>query len=188
MLMDEKNVLMGILAIILGVVVIAFPYLSIFTFSVMAGIGILILGVWFFILTFEVWEDSKAASIAYLILGLIAIVAGIGMMGNIQAFSVLTSILIYLAGFWMIFGGSLALFNGITTYERGIGVLNVILGITYLIIGIFALNPYYLALLIGIWLIFDGIRIFFVKSPKEEIDELEKDLKKEFEDNKERKS
>jgi uncharacterized membrane protein HdeD (DUF308 family) len=110
------------------------------------------------------------------------------MMGNIQAFSVLTSILIYLAGFWMIFGGSLALFNGITTYERGIGVLNVILGITYLIIGIFALNPYYLALLIGIWLIFDGIRLFFVKSPKEEIDELEKDLKKEFEDNSERKS
>ena len=47
--MDEKNVLMGIIAIILGIVVIAFPYVSIFTFSVLAGIGILTLGIWFLI-------------------------------------------------------------------------------------------------------------------------------------------
>ena len=186
--MNEKNVLMGILAIILGIVVIAFPYISILTFSVVVGIGILTLGMWFLVMTFDVWDDSKAASIAYLILGLIAIVAGIGMIGNIQAFSVLASILIYLAGFWMIFGGSLAIFNGITTYGRSIGVLNVILGIMYLIVGLYALNPYYLALIIGIFLVLDGIRLFFVKSPEEEIDELEKDLKKEFEDNSERKS
>jgi uncharacterized membrane protein HdeD (DUF308 family) len=190
--MDEKNVLMGILAIILGIVVIAFPYVSIFTFSVMAGFGILMLGIWFLIQTFDVWEDSKAASIVYLILGLIAIVAGIGMMGNLQAFSALASILIYLAGFWMLFGGTLALFTGITTNERGIGALGVILGVTYLIVGIYAFNPYYLALLIGIWLIFDGIRLFFVKSPEEEIEEivseLEEDLAKESEETSEKQS
>ena len=103
--MDEKNMLMGIIAIILGIVVMAFPYMSIFTFSVLSGIGILILGIWFLIQTFSVWENSKAASIAYLILGLIAIVAGIGMMGNIQAFSFLTSFIIYLAGFYLLFSG-----------------------------------------------------------------------------------
>lgn len=43
--MDEKNVLMGILAIILGIIVMAFPYVSIFTFSVLAGTGILILSI-----------------------------------------------------------------------------------------------------------------------------------------------
>ena len=107
--MDEKNVLMGILAIILGIVVIAFPYISLFTFSVMAGIGILILGIWFLLQTFSVWEDSKAVSIIYLILGLIAIVAGIGMMGDIQAFSFLTSFIIYLAGFYLLFSGILTL-------------------------------------------------------------------------------
>lgn len=190
--MNERNVLMGILAIILGIVVIAFPYISIFTFSVLAGFGILILGIWFLIQTFNVWEDSKAASIAYLILGIIAIVSGIGLMGNIQAFSVLASFMIYIAGFWMLFGGTLALFTGITTYERGIGAIGIILGITYLIVGIFAFDPYYLALLIGIWLIFDGIRLFFVKSPEEELEEdleeIEEDLKKESEEKSEKKS
>jgi uncharacterized membrane protein HdeD (DUF308 family) len=92
-------------------------------------------------------------------------VAGIGLMGNVQAFSFLASFIIYLAGFYLLFSGTLALFTGITTYEKGIGAVGVILGITYLIVGIFALNPYYLALLIGIWLIIDGIRLFFVKSP-----------------------
>jgi uncharacterized membrane protein HdeD (DUF308 family) len=186
--MNERNVLMGILAIILGIVVIAFPYISIFTFSVLAGFGILILGIWFLIQTFSVWEDSKAVSIAYLILGLIAIVSGIGLMGNVQAFSVLASFLIYLAGFYLLFSGTLALFTGITTYERGIGAVGVILGITYLIVGIFAFNPYYLALIIGIWLIFDGIRLFFVKTPEEEIEELEEDLEKEAEEKSEKKS
>ena len=175
--MDEKNMLMGILAIILGIVVIAFPYITIFTFSVLAGIGILILGVWFLLQTSRIWEASKAASIAYLILGIIGIVAGIGMMGNIYAFSFVASFLIYLAGFLLLFSGILTLFTGTDTVGKGIGGLGVILGITYLIIGIFALNPYYLALIIGIWLIFDGIGLFFVKTPEEEIEELDEESK-----------
>ena len=184
--MEEKNMLMGIIAIILGIVVIAFPYISIFTFSVLAGIGILILGIWFLLQTSRIWEDSKASGIAYLILGLIAIVAGIGIMGNITAFSFLASFIIYLAGFLLLFSGILTLFAGTDTIGKGIGGIGVILGITYLIIGIFALNPYYLALIIGIWLIFDGIGLFFVKSPEEEISELEEDLNKEYEDKSER--
>jgi uncharacterized membrane protein HdeD (DUF308 family) len=177
--MDEKNALMGIIAIILGIVVMIFPYMSIVTLSVLTGIGILVLGIWFLINTLNIWEDSKAASIAYLILGLIAIVAGIGMMGNIYAFSFLTSFIIYLAGFYLLFSGTLAIFNGITTLERGIGATGVIIGFTYLIVGIFAFNPYYLALLIGIWLIFDGIKLFFVESAEEEIQKLEDELEKE---------
>ncbi len=166
--------LMGIIAIILGIVVIAFPSISIFTFSVLAGIGILILGIWFLLKTFRVWEDSKAASIAYLILGLIAIVAGIGMMGNIYAFSFLASFIIYLAGFLLLFSGILTISTG-ERVGKGIGSMGVILGILTLIVGIFALNPYYLAIIIGIWLIFDGIGLFFVKSPEEVISELEEE-------------
>ncbi len=171
--MNEKNALLGIIAMILGIVVIAFPYISIFTLSVLAGIGILVLGIWLLIQTSRVWEISKAASIAYLILGLIAIVAGIGMMGNIYALSILASLIIYLAGFLLLFSGILTLFTAEGRAGKGIGGIGVILGILYIIIGIFALNPYYLALLIGLWLIFDGIGLFFVKSPEELIQELE---------------
>jgi uncharacterized membrane protein HdeD (DUF308 family) len=186
--MDEKNALMGIIAIILGIVVMIFPYMSIVTLSVLTGIGILVLGIWFLIKTFRVWEDSKAASIAYMILGIIAIVAGIGMMGNIYALSFLSSFIIYLAGFYLLFSGILTLFNGTDTIGKGIGSMGIILGLTYLIIGIFALNPYYLAFLIGIWLIFDGIELFFVRSAEEEIQKLEDELEKESDDKSERKA
>lgn len=160
---EEKNMLIGILAIILGILVIAFPLISVFTLSVLVGIGILFLGIWFLVQTFRVWESSKAASIAYLILGIIAIVAGIGMVGNILALSFLASFIIYLAGFFLFISGILTLFTGEGTAGKGVGGLGIILGILYIIIGMFALNPFYLALLIGIWLIFDGIALFFVK-------------------------
>jgi uncharacterized membrane protein HdeD (DUF308 family) len=160
---DEKNMLIGILAIILGILVIAFPLISVFTLSVLVGIGILFLGIWFLVQTFRVWESSKAASIAYLILGIIAIVAGIGMVGNILALSFLASFIIYLAGFFMLISGILTLFTGEGGAGKGIGGLGILLGILYIIIGMFAWDPFYLALLIGIWLIFDGIALFFVK-------------------------
>jgi uncharacterized membrane protein HdeD (DUF308 family) len=160
---DDKNMLIGILAIILGILVIAFPLISVFTLSVLVGIGILFLGIWFLVQIFRVWESSKAASIAYLILGIIAIVAGIGMVGNILALSFLASFIIYLAGFFMLISGILTLFTGEGGAGKGIGGLGILLGILYIIIGMFAWNPFYLALLIGIWLIFDGIALFFVK-------------------------
>ena len=130
------------------------------------GIGILFLGIWFFVQASRVWASNKAVSIAYLILGIIAIVAGIGTMGNIYALSFLASIIIYLTGFFLLISGILTLFTGVGSTAKGIGGLGVVLGILFLIVGIYALNPIYLAFIIGIWLIFDGISLFFV-SPTE---------------------
>jgi uncharacterized membrane protein HdeD (DUF308 family) len=161
-MVKERNMLVGILAIILGLLVIAFPLISIFTLSVLVGIGILFLGIWFLVQTFRVWEVSKAASIAYLILGILAIVSGIGLVGNILALSFLASFVIYLAGFFLLISGILTLFTGTGSAGKGIGGMGILLGILYIIIGMFAWDPFYLALLIGIWLIFDGIALFFV--------------------------
>ena len=49
-----RNVFLGILAIILGLLVIAFPLISVFTASVLAGLGVLFLGIWFLVQTFAV--------------------------------------------------------------------------------------------------------------------------------------
>jgi uncharacterized membrane protein HdeD (DUF308 family) len=152
-----KNVLLGILAIILGLIVIAFPLISVFTVSVLAGFGVLFLGIWFLVQTFTVWEDSKAASIAYLILGIIAIIAGIGLVGNILAFSFLASFILYLAGFFLLISGVLTLFTGDGGAAKGVGGLGIVLGILYIILGAYAWDPFYLALLIGLWLIISGI-------------------------------
>ncbi len=41
------------------------------------------------------------------------------------------------------------------------GVLGIILGILYIILGTFAFDPIYLGILIGIWLVISGILALF---------------------------
>ena len=159
---EGNNILLGILAIILGILVIVFPLFSVFTASVMAGFAIILLGIWLLSQSFGIWSASKGASIAYLILGIIAIVGGIGLFGSILAFSALASFWLYFAGFFLIISGIMSFFVKEETASKGVGGLGVILGILYIILASYAWNPYYLALLIGIWLIIDGIALFFV--------------------------
>ncbi len=160
---EGRNVLLGILAIILGIIVIAFPLFSVFTASVLAGFAIIFLGIWLLAQSFGIWGKSKASSIAFLILGLIAIVGGIGLFGSILAFSFLASIWLYFAGFFLIISGIMSFFTKEGTAGKGVGGIGIILGILYIILAAYAWNPYYLALLIGIWLIIDGISLFFIK-------------------------
>ena len=62
---EGHNVLLGILAIILGILVIAFPLFSVFAASVLAGFAIIFLGIWLLVQSFGTWTASKGASIAY---------------------------------------------------------------------------------------------------------------------------
>jgi len=159
---EGNNMLLGILAVILGILVIAFPLLSIFTASVLAGLAVVFLGIWLLAQSFGTWGASKAASIAFLILGLVAVICGIGLFGHILAFSFLTSIALFFAGFFLIISGIMSLFTKEGTAAKGSGGIGIILGILYIILASFAWDPYYLALLIGIWLVIDGIALFFV--------------------------
>jgi uncharacterized membrane protein HdeD (DUF308 family) len=165
-LVKEGNILLGILAIILGILVLIFPLFSVFTVSILAGLSILFLGIWLLIQSFSVWESSKGVSITYLILGILGIIVGIGLFGNIVAFSFLVSFWLYIAGFFLILSGIMSLFAKEGTPGKGSGIVGVILGILYIVLAAYAWNPYYLAILIGIWLIVDGIALFFI-SPSE---------------------
>ena len=153
---------MGILAIILGILVIAFPLFSVFTASVLAGFAIIFLGIWLIVQSFGTWGTSKGASIALLILGLIALIGGIGLFGHILAFSFLASFWLYFAGFFLIISGIMSFFTKEGTAGKGAGAIGIILGILYVILGTYAWDPIYLAYLIGIWLIVDGVALFFV--------------------------
>lgn len=159
---EGSNVLLGILAIILGIFVMAFPLFSVFTASVLAGLAIIFLGIWLLVQSFGTWSASKGVSIAYLILGIIAIVGGIGLFGHIMAFSFLASFWLYFVGIFLIISGIMSFFTQEGTAGKGVGGLGVILGILYIILGAYAWNPVYLAFLIGFWLIIQGISLFFV--------------------------
>jgi uncharacterized membrane protein HdeD (DUF308 family) len=158
-----KNILTGIVAIVLGLLVISFPLISDFTLSLLTGLAVIAIGIWLIVQSFEIWKTSKGASIAALILGIIAIIVGIGLFGKILAFSILLSMLIYIGGFFLIISGIVVLISGMGPSGRWGGLVGVILGILYIIIGIFALNPIYLAWLIGFFLILVGIFQIFMR-------------------------
>jgi membrane protein HdeD len=165
MIMAEgRNVLFGILAILLGLIVMAFPLISVFLVSDIVAIGIIFIGVWLLAQSIEAWSSSKGLSILSLILGFIGIIVGIGLFGKIVAFSIFAGLIIYLGGFFLIISGILTLFSGKGNAGRWGGLLGIILGILYLIVGLYALNPFYLAILIGIWLVLTGIFMLFASA------------------------
>lgn len=55
--MENKSVV-GIVAIILGLIIMIFPFVSQFVLSIIAGIGILILGIYYIILGSNLWFNK----------------------------------------------------------------------------------------------------------------------------------
>jgi hypothetical protein len=162
----ERNVYLGILAIILGFIVIIFPLISVFTLSLLVGIGIIFLGIWLLIQGYNVWSKNLAAGIADLILAIFAIFFGIGITGNITALSFLTFLALYIIGFFLILTGLTALLSNKGIKTKGIGVLGVILGLLYLIIAIYLRNPLFLAIILGAFLIIAGLMEIFLTTPE----------------------
>ncbi len=154
---QERNVLLGILSILLGLVVIAFPLISVFVLSSIVGVGLIIIGIWLLAQSFHIWSGNKGLSILALILGVLGIIVGIGLFGKILAFSILVGLVIYIGGLFLIISGLISLISGQGSAGRWGGIFGIIMGILYIIVGLYAFNPLYLALLIGLWLIITGI-------------------------------
>ncbi len=154
---EGKNVFIGILAIILGLIVIFFPIVSVATFSVLVGIGIIFLGIWLLLQGFKVWGKNLAAGIADIILALFAIGYGLIFLGNIKGLEFLTFLALYVVGFFIIITGLTALFSDKGVKGKSIGVLGVVLGILFMIIGTYLRNILVLAAIIGAFLIIAGI-------------------------------
>jgi len=154
-MVNEKNLLLGILGLLLGIIVIVFPLISIFTVNAIAGIGIIFIGIW--ILIKSIKNDSLAAAVAGLIVAVFAIMMGIVFIGDIKAFEFFTFIALYVVGFFIALAGITSLISGEGIKGKAIGALGIIIGILFVIIGTYAANPLVLAAMIGAFLIIAGI-------------------------------
>jgi uncharacterized membrane protein HdeD (DUF308 family) len=162
--MDSKK-LIGILAIILGILIIVFPLVGTFALSIIMGVGFLLMGVHFLISGVSSWKLSRLASIIFLILGIIAVIFGVLLLGNVFLMSMVFSYFFWIIGFFLLFYGILGAFSRNTNHGIGISAVIVILAILTIILGYLAIiNPVVIALLVGISLIIDGIA--YLTSPE----------------------
>lgn len=157
-----RNVIMGILAIILGILVIAFPVAGVVAVSLIAGFAVIMLAIWFLIAGVAEMYVNRLVGILNVILGIIALIIGFGLLFNPALFAFLAGLVLYLAGIFLIVAGIIALLGGMEAKHRVWGgVLGIILGIIYIILGTLAFNPVYLGFIIGLWLLLTGIFSFF---------------------------
>jgi uncharacterized membrane protein HdeD (DUF308 family) len=152
---EGRNLLFGVLGILLGLIVIIFPLISIFTVNTIAGIGVIFVGIWIIVKSLK--NDSIAAGVAGLIVALFAIMLGIVFIGDIKTFEFFSFIALYIVGFFIALAGVESLISGKGAKGKGTGVLGIVIGILFIVIGTFAGNPLVLAALIGAFLIIAGL-------------------------------
>ncbi|WP_321422893.1 DUF308 domain-containing protein [uncultured Methanobacterium sp.] len=157
----QKNTL-AIVLIILGIIVLAFPLLGLVPISILTGLGVAFLGIGLILAGFSDRVESSGLGLLEIVLGIIALVLGLGFILNPGLFSFVAGLIVYMAGLFLIIVGIVALFTK-AGGSRWNGVVAIIIGLIYLIFGYFISNPFYLGILIGLWLLITGIMMFFQK-------------------------
>jgi uncharacterized membrane protein HdeD (DUF308 family) len=158
----EQKIGSGLILIVLGLVIIAFPLLGVIPFSVLTGLAVLFLGVGLITAGITTLAESRAMGIVELTLGVLAIILGIGFVFNPSLFSVVAAIFVFIAGLFLIISGIVALATRVGG-NIWTGLIAIVLGIIYLIVAIYVANPLYLGILIGLWLLITGILMLVQK-------------------------
>lgn len=156
-----KNKIIGILAVILGLIIISFPMIGAIAASVTAGFSIMLMSIWLISIGVAEIDYSKTKSILNIVLGVLALILGLGLIFSPAMFSFLVGITLYLAGIILMVSGLIILIEDRhSNYSFWAGVIAIILGIIYIILSSYAIEPRFLGSLIGIWVILSGILRF----------------------------
>ncbi|OPX60108.1 MAG: acid-resistance membrane protein [Methanobacterium sp. PtaB.Bin024] len=158
--MERKT--LAIVLIILGLIVLAFPLLGLIPIAVLTGLGVAFMGIGLILAGFSDREVSSGLGLLEIVLGIIALVLGLGFILNPSLFSFVAGLLVALAGLFLIIIGIVAVFAK-TGGSRWNGVVAIIIGLVYLIFGYIIKDPFWLGVLIGLWLLLTGIIMFFQK-------------------------
>lgn len=158
-MIESKNVLIGIISIILGLIVIIFPFISVFTLSHIAGVGLIFLGIWFIFQIFK--SKSLAIGAVNLIISIFSIMLGLIFIADIKTFQLFMFLAVYLVGFLLALAGISSLLSGEGVKGKVIGVLGIIIGLLFVILGAYMGNTFVSAALIGGFLILAGMMEIF---------------------------
>jgi uncharacterized membrane protein HdeD (DUF308 family) len=157
--MDDKNPLVGIIAIILGLIIIVSPLTGLAAIGLISGLILLIVGIWFLTRGMKERKYEKISWLFLFIFGLIGIILGIYFLLNLYAVEtfgiwiyIITGLMLLVAGFVIILRS-----KSDSRFQKMIGISGVIIGIIYLLVGYFKINPIVIGVIIGLALLGYGI-------------------------------
>ena len=153
-----KNKFISLLAIIFGILIIAFPVMGVIGVADLIGLSILLISIYLLVVGVAIIDYNKSGAILDLVLGMILLILSLCLIFNVGIFGFLAQITLYLAGIMLIVVGLVSLINNRQSkYGFYIGIAGVVLGLLYIVIGTYIADPIVLGILIGLWLIISGV-------------------------------
>ena len=150
----NKQTTISINAFILGILIIAFPMLGVIAASDILGLSVLLLAIFLLANGVSEVEYNTTRGLINTILGILMLIISLGLIFNPSIFAFLTALTIYLAGIFLIIIGLIIIVgNRDNKYGFWMGILGIVLGVIYIILGTYINNPLILGSLIGIWLL-----------------------------------
>ena len=154
----HKQTTISIIALILGIIIIAFPMLGVITAADILGLSVLLLAIFLLANGVSEVEYNTTRGLINTILGIIMLIISLGLIFNPSIFAFLTALTIYLAGIFLIIIGLIIIVgNRDNKYGFWMGILGIVLGVIYIILGTYIKDPLILGSLIGIWLLVTGV-------------------------------
>lgn len=153
-----KKEFISIFAIFLGLINIILPALGFISANSIIGLSVLLIAIFLLILGSTTMDSSKWGSVLYLILGIILLLLSIFTIFNTGLFVFITKFMPYLLGIFLVIIGVITLINNrMSKYGFIRGIVTILIGVIYLVIGFIFNNTLVLGYLIGFWLIIIGI-------------------------------
>ena len=151
----------SLLAILLGMIIILFPIMGIIGYNSLIGLSVLLISIYLLIVGTSIIDYNKSGAIIDLILGTVLLILSLFLIFNPAIIGFITEITLYLAGIMLIIVGLVSLINNRDThYGFYIGIIGIVLGLLYIVIGTYVKNTIVLGSLIGIWLVISGVLKF----------------------------
>lgn len=162
--MDFKRIL-GIIFIILGLLFIIYPFYSASAVSFIAGISLIAFGIAAIIDGFSLLSVMAYMTIIKVLLGICSIILGVLFLYNIDALSFIVGFQFYLIAFILILVGIIGIFSRPGALAKIGSIITLILGILTVFLAAFSIEqPLFVAVLVGVSLLVEGIMLLFVPS------------------------
>ncbi|HYW00766.1 MAG TPA: DUF308 domain-containing protein, partial [Candidatus Acidoferrum sp.] len=104
----------GVLVILFGLILIIFPWFGLWTLTAILGLIMMLIGIGLLVFGAFTYHASRAAGAALLILGILGLIFGIGLFGNVGMFAAIAGIGLYISGFILIIGGLIHVLKPLT--------------------------------------------------------------------------